>query len=367
MSISAAQPSTAPLDTERDVLQECTTRILDRLPPGWSGTRFSDAALGAPSVDLVVTVRSPEGTPVDLVIEAKRLVERRDVAPLAESLATATATFSNAVGVVASRYLAPTVRESLEARGLSYVDATGNIRLLSSVPGLFLRDRGADNDPWRGPGRPRGTLKGAPASRVVRSLLDLPGSWTVRDLIAVSGASTGATYRVLNFLERQEIVERDHRGVVTIPSWRALLELWSRDYGFIRSSTVSTFIAPRGLPTLLGTIATTPTGDHAVTGTAAAAAWAPYAPARNAMIYVANAAQAAATWGLRATDSGVNVLLAEPESDIVFARSLTTTSGLVVAPPAQVAVDLLTGPGRGPEEARELIEWMERNESSWRN
>jgi hypothetical protein len=50
----------------------------------------------------------------------------------------------------------------------------------------------------------------------------------------------------------------------------------------------------------------------------------------------------ATPWELRSTDSGVNVLLAEPESDTVFARSLTTTSGLVVATPSQVAADTTT-------------------------
>ena len=32
----------------------------------------------------------------------------------------------------------------------------------------------------------------------------------------------------------------------------------------------------------------------------------------------------------------------------------------------QVVVDLMTGPGRSPSEAEELLEWMKRNEQSWR-
>jgi hypothetical protein len=34
--------------------------------------------------------------------------------------------------------------------------------------------------------------------------------------------------------------------------------------------------------------------------------------------------------------------------------------------PSQAAVDLLTAPGRGPEEGRALLDWMEKNESDWR-
>ena len=146
----------------------------------------------------------------------------------------------------------------------------------------------------------------------------------------------------------------------------ALLELWSRDYGFIRDGHVRTYIEPRGLPTLLEKVAASRGIGYAVTGTIAAAEWAPYAPARAAMIYVTDAAAASTAWGLHPTDSGANVLLAEPRTDVVFERSLTTPSGVVVAAPSQVAVDLLTGPGRNPEEARELLDWMERHESSWR-
>lgn len=32
----------------------------------------------------------------------------------------------------------------------------------------------------------------------------------------------------------------------------------------------------------------------------------------------------------------------------------------------RTAVDLLSGPGRGPAEAQALLDWMERNESAWR-
>jgi hypothetical protein len=47
----------------------------------------------------------------------------------------------------------------IASAGAGYLDLTGNIYLSSDRPALLLRDRGADRDPWRGPGRPRGTLK----------------------------------------------------------------------------------------------------------------------------------------------------------------------------------------------------------------
>jgi hypothetical protein len=145
-----------------------------------------------------------------------------------------------------------------------------------------------------------------------------------------------------------------------------MLQRWSKDYGFVRNSTVTRWIAPRGLDGLLKRIADAPFDGYAVTGSLAAAEWAPYAPTRSAMIYVANAIEAGATWNLRPTEAGANVMLAEPEIDVPFVRTLTTTTGIKIVAPTQAVVDLMTGPGRSPQEAEELLQWMVANEQSWR-
>ncbi|WP_246649734.1 hypothetical protein [Nonomuraea coxensis] len=308
---------------------------------------------------------APDGTSVVLVVEVKRVVERRDTAALRQQLNAAVDEHPGGHAVVVSRYLSPPVRERLSAAGLSYIDATGNITLNVSRPGLYIADRGADHDPWRGPGRPRGTLKGAPAAKIVRALLDHERSWAIRELIDVAEVSTGSTYRVIEFLEGENLASRTSSGAVVVPDWIALLRRWSEDYGFVRSSRVTRWIAPRGLPNLIRRAVDNPT-RYAVTGTLAAANWAPYAPARSAMIYTSDAEHTAGLWELRPADAGANVMLAEPESDVVFTRTLTDTSGLTIAAPPQVAVDLMTGPGRSPSEAEELIEWMARHESAWR-
>ncbi len=353
--------------TLSDVLRLCLQQLRDQLPEGWSLVPVAESAGGGDRrFDAVLSVSGPDGTTASLVIEAKSVLERRNVLAVSEQLRGAAGRFPNAWTVVVARYLAPSVREALAEQGVSYIDATGNMRLVVSAPGLFIANRGADNDPWRGPGRPRGTLKGVPAAKVVRALVDYTGPWSIRELIDLSGASTGATYRVVEYLEREDLVTRDENGKIVLRDWRRLLQQWSKDYGFVRSSRITRYIEPRGLATLL-TKATDVAGvQYAVTGTTAAAQWAPYAPARSALVYVADAAKAAGAWGLRPAESGANVLLAEPATDVVFERTITTTDGTVIVAPAQVAVDLMTGPGRNPAEAEELMDWMERNESSWR-
>ena len=245
------------------------------------------------------------------------------------------------------------------------MDATGNLRVESAWPGLFITRQGSDADPWRGPGRPRGTLKGDPAARIVRAIVDIKDDWTARELAETAGVSTGATYRVMDYLEREGLADRDS-GRLSVSSWVALLRRWSDDYGFVRNSHVTRWLAPRGLDAFQRQVTAQTEGKYAFTGTIAAAEWAPYAPARAALIYVTDADKCAKLWGLRATESAANVLLAQPEFEVPFFRTRTNAAGLQIVAPAQAAVDMMTGPGRNPSEAEELIEWMRRNERSWR-
>lgn len=349
--------------SERELLDRAGTALKERLPEGW---HLIHAPTPANGPDSVVEVESPDGTRATLLLEVKRLVENRDVASIRNQLQSYVSASPGSVGLVVARYLSPPVRERLADAGLSYLDATGNVRVSMVKPGLFLSDRGADRDPWRGPGRPRGTLKGAPAASVVRVLLDFEDSWRATELIATARVSTGAAYRVIQFLEEEELISRKGSEIQVV-DWQRLLRRWSRDYEFIRSNLTTRWIAPRGLDRMLERAASRPAIEYAVTGTLAAAEWAPYAPARSAMIYASDPSEAANAWDLRPADAGANVILAEPDNDVPFTRTWTATKGRYkIAAPAQVAVDLLSGPGRSPSEAEELIGWMARNEHSWR-
>lgn len=354
-------------ESQREILDLCVEAFRGRLPEKWELLRQEVTMLSSDRrADEVLRLISPDRAEALLVLEAKRIVEKRDLPQILAQLEGLTRYLPNSFPCVIARYLSPSVRAALQEQRVSYIDATGNMRLTLSAPAIFISDRGQDRDPWRGAGRPRGTLKGAPAGRVVRALIDYSKPWTMRELVSISGSSTGATYRVIEYLQGEGLIARDSDGRVIVPNWRGLLAQWSKDYGFLRSSQVIRFIAPRGIGNLVERAAQPADLTYAFTGTVAAEQWSAYAPARSAMVYVDSIVGAANAWGLRPADAGANVLLAEPESDVVYARSLVTTSGLVVAAPSQVAVDLMTGPGRNPAEAEELLDWMERNERDWR-
>jgi hypothetical protein len=360
---------TAPApETQTELLERSVEVLRVRIPSTWRLIAEEQYKLPVGRrPDAVLRLIAPDGSEALLLLEAKRVLERRDVLPMIDQLSDLASSFPTAYPLVVGRYLSQSVRAALEKRGTSYIDATGNVRLDLPSPAIYISDRGEDRDPWRSrSGRPRGTLKGAPASRVVRTLLDYAKGWKIRDLVASSGASTGATYRVLEYLQREGLVVRDESGIYTVPNWRELLEAWSRDYGFRKSSATSGFVDPRGLSNLVARAAETTDIRYAFSGSLAAQEWAPYAPPKSAMVYVDNVTQVAEAWGLRPVTAGANVLLAEAESDVVFQRTTIARSGVIVAAAAQVAVDLLTGPGRNPSEGEQLMDWMEHNEPAWR-
>ena len=106
-------------------------------------------------------------------------------------------------------------------------------------------------------------------------------------------------------------------------------------------------------------------GRYAISGSLAADRWAPYAESALALVYADDAASVADALELREAPVRPNVLLIEPEDGYVFFRS-TSADALTFVQPAQVAVDLLVGPGRSPDEGHELIRWMKANEDAWR-
>jgi hypothetical protein len=354
-----------PLEREADILRAAIQVLKNYLPASWT---LEVTKAGSRGPDAELRIGAPDGTELVALADVKRLIGTRDVPASLDRLREklGPAVDRPPALMLIARYLAPATRQRIVESGAGYIDVTGNLYIAAHSPPFVLRDKGADKDPWRGPGRPRGTLKGPPAARVVRALVDFLPPYSVPELAARAGTSTGAIYRVIQFLEEQKLIERSARGPITTVRWRAILERWSRDYGFAESNTVATFLEPRGLPALQDRLRKQKDLDYVLTGSMAVVDAAQYAPARLAMIYVRDVTAAAKELALRATATGGNVVLAAGDYDVVFERT-RQANDLRHAALSQVAVDLLNGPGRNPSEAVELLDWMERNESDWRN
>ena len=68
---------------------------------------------------------------------------------------------------------------------------------------------------------------------------------------------------------------------------------------------------------------------------------------------------------MRRAAPGVTVVLLEPFDPVVFDRTVER-DGLRCVAASQLAVDLLTGPGREPSQGEQMLIWMEKNEDAWR-
>ncbi len=331
--------------------------LVSRLPPKWS-IRTLTGRRGTP----VLEVRAPDGRKGLLAIRERPSFTPRGIAgELKQSQEP------DAMLFVAD-YLSPRSQALVTEAHASYVDLTGNLRVTLDDPAVFIQGQGAERDPTR---QRRGirSLRGASAGRVVRALCDFAPPYGVRALTKASDIPLGSVSRVVSFLGDEALLSRDARKQVTSVDWPALLARWTQDYDVRGSNRVLSALEPRGLSALLPKLANLK--RYAVTGSLAGPS---VAPARLAMVYVDDAEAAAEILELVPTEAGANVWLIEPRGEAPFERTCSPPFGagvsvanLVAAAPSQVVADLMTSPGRAPQEALALVDKMEENESAWRH
>jgi hypothetical protein len=359
------EPASSP-PTQRELAMAVVRAIRARLPHDWNLTVQEEPPGRDRGTDALIRIEAPGGETNSLLVHARAAFEARDVPRIKRWIAEVPGELSPGMPMIAARYLNARVRARLEEEELAYADATGNLFLSLRKPALFLRDVGAARDPWRGPGRPRGSFRGSIAARVVRALVDFSPPMTVPELVKRSDVSTGAGYRVVEFLEREDLIERRPRGPITRVEWRTILERWAEDYELDLEKGAMRMLEPRGIAPVLEELCTVQgRGRYVLTGSAAAAFFEEYAQARLLLIYTDAQAELADRLDLRPVATGANVLIVRPTDEVVFTRAVDR-NGLQVAAPSQIAADLLNGPGRSPSEAEALLDWMQSNEPLWR-
>lgn len=343
--------------SDNSLVSDGLRELRRRLPAGW---RVGNARNGPLPFDATVELRAPDGAAGRIVLEAKARLDPRGVlavAAIAEEAAT------RGPLVVVSPYLSPSTRERLREHDIGYLDLTGNARIVTAKPALFIETEGATADPGRKE-RPARSLRGPKAGRVIRALVDRKQPPGVRELAAATEVDAGYASRVIAFLDSEALITRAGHGRIQSVDWLGLLRRWAREAPLESRGEVRTYLEARGLQAFLERLGKC-SERYAVTGALAAARFAPLAPARLAVVWMRSSADAAERLGLRPAESGANVLLVEPHDDLVF-EGATEVRGLRYAALSQVAADLLTSPGRGPAEGEALLEWMQGNEEAWR-
>ena len=333
-------------------------RIADLLPDTWASEPATEAP-GPGRPDLSFTIRAPDGTTSRLVIEVKSQSE-----PKQAQAAIARLKSYGASAVLVAPFLSRRTRDVLEEAAVGYLDMTGNVLLQLDRPSLYVRTSGQDRNPWLG-GRRGRTLRGPKAGRVVRLLCDTARQLSVGQIAKETGTDTGYVSRVLDVLEGDALIERDGRGPVQRVAWEGLIRRWAEDYKVVKTNSSYSYLDPRDLSRLPARLANA-AQRYAITGSFAASFATQVAPPRLLMAYADDPAAAADSLSLRPTTTGVNVILLRPFDVVVFDRS-SQRDGITYVAMSQLAADLLTGPGRMPEEADEVLAWMRTNERRWRS
>jgi hypothetical protein len=335
------------------VLRHALDGLRRRLPPGWAAEEKTIKQA------IVLRLRGSDKRTVDLPVILRKGLVPRDVATIVAG--------AKQPILVVSSYLGERTRQLLSQAGASYADATGNVRVVASSPAIFLEGVGAEQNPERLP-RPLQSLRGAAAGRVVRALVEFAPPFGVRELAYAAATPLGTVSRVVTFLDTEALVTRDERKRIVSVDWPALLARWAQNYEVTKSNELLTFLEPRGLAAFWSKLERLP--RYAATGGAAGPG---IAATRIAMIYVDEPEDTARTLGLVPAESGANVWLLRPYDAVVFTRTRRRTistanvsTEVVIVSAAQAVVDLMSSPGRGPQEAEALVETMKENEDAWR-
>lgn len=355
---------------------EALERLLtEHLPADWAVTiehaPLPDLRSLGVRPDAWLTIAPPTSRSARFLVEAKATLYPKEAsgrfgstwASMAGSRGRIAGFPDAAAFLVVSRFLAPNTRDILRQSRISYADATGNLRLESRDPALFIELSSASSDPWRSK-RPLRSLKGAGTARIVRALLDYRPPFKLRDFAQSADLPLATASRVVSYLVEEALVSRDGRGPIETVQWQQLLRRWAIEYPLLTVNRAEFFLEPRGPRALLERLGEIDL-EYTVTGSLAAEPKVRFAPAALASIYVRDIRRAAKALELRSAPSGGNVVLISPASNVAFERTWTDGS-IAYAALSQVAADLLSSPGRAPSEAAALIEWMEANEDAWR-
>jgi hypothetical protein len=369
-----APGSRAEPQTDDSVANRAREWLEQTIPRGWQieVEKLQNTSKKLGRADVLLRISNGVSEQAKFVVEIKKQFVSRDIATVLEQLTTVQAQIDNSEPMIMARYISDSTQKTLRNLGISYADATGNLQIIYPKTSTYIRDVGAKSDPWRGPGRPRNSLRGAPATRVLQTLIEVKPPFSIPQIIKLAKSSSGVTYRVIEYLEREKLLTLVQNTTGPKPKqevgsvlWREIIERWSQDYEFQTSNDVQSFIEPRGMETLLRKLKSISSNSYAITGSLSANIYSPYANPKLAMIYAKDAEDLAAALQITPASTGANILIAGLNHDSIF-ENTKVKNGLTYVSIVQTSLDLLTSPGRGPSEGEELLNWMEANQNEWR-
>lgn len=356
--------------SEGEILDRGITLLKELLPSTWQIRREPGDETREGLSDIVLDIAGPQGM-ARTVVEVKRSFAPRDVETVARHARLLRRVAGSAPILVMAPWLSERSRTLLAEAGVNYLDLTGNTRFTSDYPSIFIDRRSSTP----GPRRPQTTpsLRGLKAGRVARLLTDVRPPYGVVELAKHAGVTPGYVSRLLEELEREDVVERTRQGGVSRVRWRELLEQRAMRYGVFTSNRIERFVCPNGPAYALEVAGDPPVRDLgiALTGSFAAERIVAVAPPALLLIYARSRPDALIEYArLLPGEAGANVVIANPEDPVAMESRWPVPPALPPRVPlvaaSQIVLDCLTGNGRMPQEGEALVDWMGEDESRWR-
>jgi len=349
--------------TNMETLEPVLNSVRAALPDGWQAKLVGHA----PGATLRIRSRAGQEAFFPVLVAS---VNPSSIAEIASVAATRTEPDGAQAGfVVLAPYLSKPARGALERAGLGYADTTGWVRLVSDRPMIAITGTGADRSPTTDKRRQTLTLKGVSAGRIVQALLSAVPPIGVRELAGAAGVSPGAVSKTLPLLAIEGAIRRDEDGKVVSVDRRLVLNRWTLNYNILRSArSVRYFVALRGLDKAAAALAEQ--AGVVFTGPQAAVAYlpdgvTPSLPPTQIFCYALDVAPA--SLGLEEVGpSSANVIVIRPQ-DTTLLGNPAVIKGHLVAPLPLVLADLLTLPGRYPQQAEALMDALALTDSAWRS
>lgn len=357
---------------ETAVLPRCLEILAAALPDTWD-LKVADSGDSARRFpDAVATIRPPGGSTIALAIEAK-------AAPLrTNTIAHLAATFEGTQGIpcLFAEYVPPSTRQAMDKLGLSGVDTTGWVHILSHEPPVLIDREGAS----RAPRVPRNErierLNGASTGRVLRYLVTATLPRGIREIAADCQVSPGTVSKLLPTLEREGITApRSPREPLRSVNRADLIDRWAQDHSLAKSNAqVLSYFDPRGMHHATEAVGsddrTVLTGVHG--GLAYLAdGQTPVVSGKQLTAYCDDPQRIAREANLYPVDkSRAHVLLVVPrDPDLLQRTRFSHKANGWVAPLGQVLVDLKSLPGREADLADQIIDSLSRvdpdTDSGW--
>lgn len=342
------------------------TEVVQRiLPEGWDVSNTVDDGTERSFSEALLTLTSPSSKCVVFTLVAgqptfvgswMKAVQRDDRARV----------------IYIAKYLSASRRADLEDAGVNYADTTGWVRIVSSDPLLVITSQGSSTSPYPEARRAQTMrLNGRSAGRVMRCILQSSVPIGVRELARAADVSPGTVSKILPTLAAENAVTRDEIGCLTDIDRRRVLDRWTVDYGVLTSNGKPFYyVAPRGVDFLLNSVLVLP--RIIATGGAAGRAWLPdnvtaVVPVTQAVLYAAAPEYAVVDMGLVPVEpSAANVILMTPQDPTIL-NTECVRGGIPVAPLPVVLADLLTLPGRYPQQAEALMDALAKTDPAWRS